>query len=111
MRRENVCIGETSDRARKHGGGCRVLRAGGRGTVFRAILERRAAMIFLKRLYFTFLKSHTHVKPTLEGEGWQVIHDNVLVSFADDVIVYGIGTAWHNLKAGARMLWAASGGG
>lgn len=68
-------------------------------------------MTLLKRLYYTFLKRHAHPKPPLEGgyDGWTVINDNVLVSFADDLIVYGIATAWHNLKAGVRMLWAASG--
>ncbi len=63
-------------------------------------------MTFLKRLQYTFLKAHTHVKPTIEGEGWQVIHANALISFVDDLFVYGVGTAWHNLKATVRQLWA-----
>lgn len=66
-------------------------------------------MTFLKRIHYTFLKAHTHVKPALgDGDGWQVIHDNVLISFVDDVIVYGIGTAVGNFRAGVRQLWRAS---
>jgi hypothetical protein len=64
----------------------------------------------LKRLHYVFLKRHAHVKPALGDEdGWQTVNDNLFISAIDDLIVYGVGTAWHNLKAGVRLLWRASG--
>ena len=70
-------------------------------------------MNYLKRLHYTFLKSHTHVKPALGGDeydGWQVVNANVLISFVDDLFVYGIGVAVGNFRAGVRQLWRASEG-
>ena len=66
---------------------------------------------FLKRVHHTFLKAHPHVKPALGGdeyEGWQVVNANVFVQFADDMIVYGIGTAGHNFKVTVSELWGSS---
>jgi len=65
---------------------------------------------FLKRMYYTFLMAHTHVKPTLEGKGWQVIHANVFISFVDDAFVYSVSTAWHNFKVTVGQLWGTSAG-
>lgn len=68
-------------------------------------------MKFFKRLHYTFLKRHAHSKPQLGGgyDDWTVVNDNVLISFVDDLFVYGIGTAVHNFRVGVGMLWRASG--
>lgn len=63
---------------------------------------------FLKRLHYTFLTSHEHVKPMLGGEGWQIISANTFISFVDDLFIYGVTVALSNFKACTTVLWIAS---